>query len=499
MAYFYIIGQYCTCTVACKTSAAPSCTSHPSHRSTAALGSPGMATTKFTKACGLCGKAEDTSVKLSACGRCGLEFYCNKDCQKAHWTQQGNALGHRLFCVAKADRATVPPPLSSAERRTARKAYASRVQDAAVHGKCVLCLLPFSETPGLNDGSESDSDDDSCPHKFHSTCVAMLQANDLCSYLQSVCPLCNKKNDSEDELPPQVWPSARSFEEGCRRKVPLAQKVKLESAAWSMLPAEDQLEANEVLQFWRDAASHSSGGHAGAQFALAEAYASGELVKAKHDKEALVWCFLAAMQGNHPRAWSALGRRFTNHDNSNTTHGPEVAVICWQRASAGGDVEGSYQLGCALSMGHGIAKDLKEAAKCHRVAAELGHAGAAAELGQVSDRHSALGQSEEFSMIMHRDWGRCARNRLHASCLFHLRKFVLFHVPFLASFECHSLSSISNFGGLLLYLGLRQGRWRRSKPQPRAEMDSKSGSCWRGQRHVHSCGLAACDLGQERR
>ena len=351
-----------------------------------------MATTHPGKVCGHCGKAEDSNTKLSTCGRCGLEFYCNRDCQKAHWTQR-NTLSHRLFCVSKSDRAPVPAQLSHEGRCAARKAHVRRVQDAAAHGNCVLCLLPFSEVPGQSGDSDSDddSDDDSCPHKFHSTCVAMLQGYGLCASLQSVCLLCHSKKDPEDDLPLKDWPAARNYEEGCRRRIPLFQKVGLgpKPFTWSALPAADQIEANEVAHCWRNAATHPGGGHAGAQFALGKAYASGDLVKAKHDNEALAWHFLAATQGDHPGAWSALGRRFTTEedddDRNKSTYGPDVAVACWQRASAGGDPEGSYQLGRALSMGLGIPKDLKEAAKCHRAAAELGHAGAAAELGQVSD------------------------------------------------------------------------------------------------------------------
>jgi hypothetical protein len=41
--------------------------------------------------CGNCGNAEATS----RCSRCRVIAYCNKDCQKAHWSL------HKRMCAAK--------------------------------------------------------------------------------------------------------------------------------------------------------------------------------------------------------------------------------------------------------------------------------------------------------------------------------------------------------------------------------------------------------------
>jgi hypothetical protein len=346
-----------------------------------------MASTTAKKACGKCGALEDgvNVNKFSACGRCGLEFYCSKDCQRAHWAQ-GDGLGHRPFCVAKNERAPLPPWVSPEERGALAAEYAARVQHAATSGQCAVCLEALAtaggasaaEAAGSGGGSDSDADDDGCPHQFHPACVAALQAHGLCSSLQSVCPVCNRAA-AADELPLKDWPAARSFEVGCRRHVALSQKAAAVPLAWAALPPAGQREADEVLRLWRDAASPRNG-HAGAQFALGQANASGALLPVKkHANEALAWHYLAAAQG-HAGAWTALGQACS----ASSKHSSGYAVGCWRRAAAGGDAEGSFRLGCALSVGLGVPKDLAEAAKWHRAAAEQGHADAAAELGQVS-------------------------------------------------------------------------------------------------------------------
>ena len=56
------------------------------------------------------GRAGITVLK---CARCGLEVYCSKDCQRAHWK-----VNHKSFCIAKADRA--PPPVEPATAATTK-------------------------------------------------------------------------------------------------------------------------------------------------------------------------------------------------------------------------------------------------------------------------------------------------------------------------------------------------------------------------------------------
>ena len=40
--------------------------------------------------CGNCGRHEPT---MSSCARCGLVYYCGKDCQSAHWKE------HKPLCI----------------------------------------------------------------------------------------------------------------------------------------------------------------------------------------------------------------------------------------------------------------------------------------------------------------------------------------------------------------------------------------------------------------
>jgi hypothetical protein len=52
--------------------------------------------------CGQCGKS-NTDIKLQKCGRCGLQAYCGKACQKKHWPT------HKTVCHLKTKEVTESP------------------------------------------------------------------------------------------------------------------------------------------------------------------------------------------------------------------------------------------------------------------------------------------------------------------------------------------------------------------------------------------------------
>ena len=111
-----------------------------------------------------CAHCERTNPKMS-CARCGLVFYCCRDCQGAHWKD------HKPRCIPKADR--VPQPIESSPRP-------SRTRESANQGEeeCAICLDPLAE-----DGTTLALP---CGHVFHGPCAEGLRARGLAK----ACPLC---------------------------------------------------------------------------------------------------------------------------------------------------------------------------------------------------------------------------------------------------------------------------------------------------------------------
>jgi hypothetical protein len=111
--------------------------------------------------CGNCGRHEPT---MSSCSRCGLVFYCGRDCQSAHWKK------HKPLCILKADR--VPQPVKSSPRPPSSRESANQDEE-----ECAICLDPLAE-----DGSTLALP---CGHVFHGSCVEGLRARGVAK----VCPL----------------------------------------------------------------------------------------------------------------------------------------------------------------------------------------------------------------------------------------------------------------------------------------------------------------------
>ena len=55
-----------------------------------------------------CAHFERTSPKMPSCARCGIFYYCGKDCQSALWKN------HKPRYIPKADR--VPQPVGTSQR-----------------------------------------------------------------------------------------------------------------------------------------------------------------------------------------------------------------------------------------------------------------------------------------------------------------------------------------------------------------------------------------------
>ena len=73
------------------------------------------------------GEGIGSAPKLSTCARCGLVFYCCKDCQRAHWK-----VNHKQHCIFKADRSRQQQnPLESLANVSA--AAASSVESSLVN------------------------------------------------------------------------------------------------------------------------------------------------------------------------------------------------------------------------------------------------------------------------------------------------------------------------------------------------------------------------------
>jgi len=183
------------------------------------------------KVCSNCSALErnESALKLSACSRCGLVFYCSKECQRAHWKAN-----HKHHCISKADRAPQIHSLPEVSK--------DADSDAAATGeKCAICQGMLGETSSITLP---------CTHVFHGNCVS-----ELCKFgVQQVCPLCRIP------LPPGP---EKVCEEATRRYMVIDRLVETGRASWSALPDWAQREVDAAVAGWRAAANQ---GLARAQF-----------------------------------------------------------------------------------------------------------------------------------------------------------------------------------------------------------------------------------------
>ena len=114
---------------------------------------------------GACANCERVNPRMSSCARCGLVFYCGRDCQSVHWKE------HKPQCIPKADR--VPQPVGNSGRPPITRESSSQDEE-----ECAICLDLLAE-----DGSTLALP---CGHVFHGPCVEGLRARGVAK----VCPLC---------------------------------------------------------------------------------------------------------------------------------------------------------------------------------------------------------------------------------------------------------------------------------------------------------------------
>ena len=215
------------------------------------------------KVCGKCSAVEgsESAPKLSACSRCGLVFYCSKDCQRAHWT-----VNHKQRCISKADRAP--------QHQKSPEIPKGADSDAAATGeKCAICQ------DSLVAGASSFTLP--CTHVFHGPCVSELRKFGV----QQVCPLCRIP------LPPGP---GKVYEEATRCYMVIHRLVETDHASWRTLPEWARKEMGAAIAGWREAAQE---GHARALFALGLMFENGRGV-AQSDEEAVKWYRKAANQGD---------------------------------------------------------------------------------------------------------------------------------------------------------------------------------------------------------
>lgn len=100
---------------------------------------------------------------FKACARCGLVFYCSKNCQSQHWKA---IAGHKKYCLPKSSRA---PSMSGAEScvKIEGDIVCSICQDTLHASSVNLCTL-------------------ACSHSFHEECVEGIRIYGI----SQVCPNC---------------------------------------------------------------------------------------------------------------------------------------------------------------------------------------------------------------------------------------------------------------------------------------------------------------------
>jgi len=208
----------------------------------------------------LANEGSSSAPKLSACSRCGLERYCSKDCQRAHWKAN-----HKHYCVAKADRVPQLQETTSVVQRSASKTLDT-------NDKCAICLDPLADAPAKTL---------SCAHVFHGTCVSELQKIGV----RQACPLCRSPLLTEPE---------KLVGEAARLYVVVQQLVNRGDATWSNLPASAQQDMDLAVSGFQHAAEQGSDM---AQLILAGILVEGRGVSRNY-VEAAKWYTKAADQGN---------------------------------------------------------------------------------------------------------------------------------------------------------------------------------------------------------
>jgi TPR repeat protein len=130
-------------------------------------------------------------------------------------------------------------------------------------------------------------------------------------------------------------------------------------------------------------------GHAGAQFSLGVAYATGRGVEQSLDR-AIGWWQEAAAQG-HLGAQLNLGLIYWRGEG--VQKDLDKARMWWQQAATGGDPAAQFHLGALAAMGEGEPRNYKEAMKWWRLSAAQGYRQAIKGL-EILKNHGAASDDE---------------------------------------------------------------------------------------------------------
>jgi len=317
--------------------------------------------TADSKVCGNCFKSAGSAgaPKLSACSRCGLVAYCNRECQRAHWKAN-----HKQRCIAKADRVPEHPQRADGSKDAASKS-------AAASGiECAICLDP------LTDASATTLP---CDHKFHSTCV-----NELRKFgVMQVCPLCRTPLSPGPE---------KTYEEAARRYITVQRLVERGYASWDSLPAPAQQDIDTALSEWRAAAEE---GHAQAQLSLGAMYSADHAV-APDDFEATRWFKMAAEQGC-ARGQYSFGAQIVSGRGVKQSYAE--AARWYRMAAMQGHMDAQCDIGHFYMEGLGVEQNDVEAVVWFTKAAEQGFARAQSKLGIMYDEGRGVDQSTAAALL----------------------------------------------------------------------------------------------------
>jgi TPR repeat protein len=225
----------------------------------------------------------------------------------------------------------------------------------------------------------------------------------------------------------QGFAFARAGLTGCYRKAaeqgdPLAQ-VEIASCYFHGSGVEE--DKTEAVAWYRKAAEQ---GHAGSQYTLACCYKNGSGVE--EDKaEAIAWYRKAAEQKGRPfkfvvdrwvvdasiaKAQYALAWHY--HTGSGVVKDMAEAVRWFRLAAEQGHVSAQSDLGWCYQAGSGVAEDKAEAVRWYRLAAEQGHVSAQSNLGWCYQAGSGVAEDKAEAVA----WYRKAAERGNAIAQYNL-------------------------------------------------------------------------------
>ena len=357
--------------------------------------------------CANCGKPAGGAQR---CARCRRVAYCNRRCQKAHWSKGG----HRQHCTpAPTAGASVQPAVDPAPRLPASDqpppAHAPGPGPGFARGPedpehpCPICLVNEDrhgyDTFKFSAGPKSSGMCFECGHMYCADCeVTMTERVEL-------CPTCRAPFDVSSEVQAQRLKEMLKRSPG--RHTPVAQQIlgtlyefgngvpKNHKTSYDWYKrAADQGDAQAEtcvgvnLEHGKGVSQNSAEaarwylraaiqGRATAQKNLGFLYRTGNGVP-QSDSEAVRWYRKAAAQG-HPEAQSNLG--FMYHHGHAVTLCNAEAVKWYRLAADQGYANGQFNLGNMYDFGDGVAQNRNESAKWYGLAADQGLAEAQFKLG----------------------------------------------------------------------------------------------------------------------